>query len=123
MVSPQNVAVGVTTVGLVGQEGNVVRSTFWHSLLGLDEVAKPSSLAARGGVWFQCGPQQIHCGVEAEFTPGRRHPALLVEDLAAVRAALSKAGRPVREEPEIPGYRRLFTDDPFGNRIELMELL
>ena len=33
MVSPQNVAVGVTTVGLVGQEGNVVRSTFWHSLL------------------------------------------------------------------------------------------
>jgi lactate permease len=33
MISPQNIAVGVTTVGLVGQEGNVVRSTFWHSLL------------------------------------------------------------------------------------------
>ncbi|TMF88655.1 MAG: glyoxalase [Chloroflexi bacterium] len=103
--------------------GEELAREFWHGLLGLDEVAKPSSLAARGGVWFQCGPQQIHCGVEAEFTPGRRHPALLVEDLAAVRAALSKAGRPVREEPEIPGYRRLFTDDPFGNRIELMELL
>jgi hypothetical protein len=27
----------------------------------------------------------------------------------------------VRREPEIPGYRRLFTEDPFGNRIELME--
>jgi lactate permease len=33
MISPQNVAVGVTTVGLVGHEGDVVRSTFGHSLL------------------------------------------------------------------------------------------
>jgi lactate permease len=33
MVSPQNIAVGVTTVGLVGQEGRVLRSTFWHSVL------------------------------------------------------------------------------------------
>jgi L-lactate permease len=33
MVSPQNVAVGVTTVGLVGHEGDVVRSTLLHSLL------------------------------------------------------------------------------------------
>lgn len=40
MISPQNIAVGVTTVGLIGQEGKVLRSTFWHSvafagLLGL----------------------------------------------------------------------------------------
>jgi L-lactate transport len=33
MISPQNVAVGVTTVGLIGQEGDVVRSTFWHSII------------------------------------------------------------------------------------------
>ena len=33
MISPQNIAVGVTTVGLVGQEGDVVRSTFWHSIV------------------------------------------------------------------------------------------
>ena len=33
MVSPQNVAVGVTTVGLVGHEGDVVRSTLFHSLV------------------------------------------------------------------------------------------
>jgi L-lactate transport len=32
MVSPQNVAVGVTTVGLVGHEGDVVHSTLLHSL-------------------------------------------------------------------------------------------
>ncbi len=33
MISPQNIAVGVTTVGLVGHEGEVVRSTLGHSLL------------------------------------------------------------------------------------------
>jgi L-lactate permease len=33
MISPQNIAVGVTTVGLVGHEGEVLRSTFGHSLL------------------------------------------------------------------------------------------
>ena len=33
MISPQNIAVGVTTVGLVGHEGEVLRSTFWHSVL------------------------------------------------------------------------------------------
>lgn len=33
MISPQNIAIGVTTIGLIGQEGKVLRSTFWHSIL------------------------------------------------------------------------------------------
>ena len=33
MISPQNIAVGVTTVGLVGREGDVLRTTIWHSIL------------------------------------------------------------------------------------------
>jgi L-lactate transport len=33
MISPQNIAIGVTTVGLIGQEGRILRATFWHSLL------------------------------------------------------------------------------------------
>jgi lactate permease len=33
MISPQNIAVGVTTVGLIGQEGHVLRTTFWHSIV------------------------------------------------------------------------------------------
>jgi len=32
MISPQNIAVGVSTVNLVGQEGQLLRSTFWHSV-------------------------------------------------------------------------------------------
>ncbi|HEX6806006.1 MAG TPA: L-lactate permease [Terriglobales bacterium] len=33
MISPQNIAVGVTTVGLAGKEGGILREIFWHSLL------------------------------------------------------------------------------------------
>jgi hypothetical protein len=50
---------------------------------------------ARGGVWFERGTQQVHCGVEPEFWPGRRHPALLVDDLEALRplsAPVSRCG-------------------------------
>ena len=32
MISLQNITVGVTTVGLTGEEGKVLRSTFWHSV-------------------------------------------------------------------------------------------
>ena len=33
MISPQNICIGVTTVGLIGREGEVLRTTFWHSVL------------------------------------------------------------------------------------------
>ena len=32
MISPQNIAVGVTTVGLSGKEGEILRAIFWHSI-------------------------------------------------------------------------------------------
>jgi hypothetical protein len=37
---------------------------FYGSILGMGEVPKPDSLSDRGGVWFACGEQQLHCGVE-----------------------------------------------------------
>jgi lactate permease len=32
MISPQNIAVGVTTVGLARKEGGILREVFWHSV-------------------------------------------------------------------------------------------
>jgi lactate permease len=51
MISPQNIAIGVTTVGLIGREGQVLRSTFWHSvfftaLIGLVALAQAYWLTA-----------------------------------------------------------------------------
>jgi len=36
-------------------------------------------------------------------------------------AKLGEAGHEVRFDEELPGVRRCYVDDPFGNRIELIE--
>lgn len=102
--------------------GEQLARRFYGGVLGLTEVAKPSNLAARGGCWFQCGPLQLHLGVEADFRPAKKaHPALLVTNLAELLEALSVAGFEVRRESEpARGVDRAFTADPFGNRIELI---
>ena len=90
---------------------------FYGGLLGLVEVAKPEPLQARGGVWFE----QLHIGVEQDFAPARKaHPALRVDNLDAVAARLSAAGREVRWDDALPGVRRFYTADPWGNRVELL---
>lgn len=95
---------------------------FYGGALGLEELPKPPELAARGGLWYGCGPQQLHLGVEREFRPARKaHPALLVDGLAELVRALGESGCEVRPGEELPGVRRCFVDDPFGNRVELLE--
>ena len=85
------------------------------------EIAKPAALAARGGAWFRSGTAEIHLGVEEGFTPARKaHPGLLVDDLDGVVARLATAGRSVRTDDLLPGYRRCYVDDPCGNRLELL---
>jgi catechol 2,3-dioxygenase-like lactoylglutathione lyase family enzyme len=102
-----------------GGEGAARR--FYGEVLGLPELPKPDTLAGRGGVWFACGEQQLHCGVEDPVAPSRRHPALITDDLDATRASLEDAGFPIRTDAELPGYRRFYTEDPFGNRVELLQ--
>jgi ubiquinone/menaquinone biosynthesis C-methylase UbiE/catechol 2,3-dioxygenase-like lactoylglutathione lyase family enzyme len=94
---------------------------FYCDVLGLSETPKPAALVARGGLWLHCGAQGVHFGVETPFTPQRKgHPALLVDDLAALRQRLDSAGIAIQEETPIPGVERLFVFDPFGNRLEFV---
>ena len=95
---------------------------FYGDLLGLSELAKPASLAARGGVWFAAGEQQIHLGIEDDFRPAlKTHPALLVEGLDEFRSSLADRGYAPSEDEPLPGYRRFYVSDPFGNRLEFIE--
>ena len=95
---------------------------FYGEALGLEELPKPDVLAVRGGLWFACGAQQLHLGVERDFRPARKaHPALLVEGLAELTRRLRDSGWDVRPGEDLPGLRRCFVDDPFGNRVELLE--
>lgn len=52
MISPQNIAVGVTTVGMVGKEGEVLRSTFWHSILFAVAISLLAFAQAYGLKWM-----------------------------------------------------------------------
>ena len=101
--------------------GEDAAAAFYQQLLGLDRVAKPAPLAARGGCWFGAGPVRIHLGVDRDFHPARRaHPALVVDDLDALVATLAAAGCPFTWDTALPDVRRGYVDDPFGNRIELI---
>ena len=91
---------------------------FYSGVLGLTEVEKPEPLRARGGCWFRGAGVAIHLGVEEPFAPARKaHPALRVTDLEQAAAALEECTR----DASVPEVRRLFTADPFGNRIELIQ--
>jgi catechol 2,3-dioxygenase-like lactoylglutathione lyase family enzyme len=95
---------------------------FYVALLGLHEEVKPPELARRGGCWFQRGALKVHLGIETEFRPARKaHPAFLVEDLPALVETLRRHGYRIIEDEALEDYERVFTDDPFGNRIELMQ--
>ena len=95
---------------------------FYGELLGMEEVAKPSPLAARGGCWFESRGAAVHLGVEEGFSPARKaHPAFRVADLEECRRTLEAAGSPVVPDDSLPGVRRFYTADPFGNRIELIQ--
>jgi catechol 2,3-dioxygenase-like lactoylglutathione lyase family enzyme len=95
---------------------------FFGGLLGLEEVEKPEPLRSRGGVWFQVGAQQLHVGVEDGFSPARRaHPAFSVTGYDELQERLRDAGVEVADDDTIPGLRRCYVADPWGNRIELVE--
>lgn len=99
-----------------------VARRFYGEVLGLEELQKPPLLAARGGVWFGSGAVQIHLGVEPDFRPARKaHPAVRVEDLDGLAARIEAAGHEVVTDDHLPGYRRFYVADPFGNRLEFLE--
>jgi catechol 2,3-dioxygenase-like lactoylglutathione lyase family enzyme len=96
---------------------------FYGGILGLREIEKPEALRGRGGCWFRCGEQQIHIGVEAEFRAAKKaHPAFGVADLAKLRESLEAHGIKIADDNSVPETRRFFAEDPWGNRLEFLEV-
>lgn len=95
--------------------------SFWVGVLGFEEIAKPPALAKRGGAWFRRGEVEIHCGVEDPFVPARNaHPGIEVSDLDTFAELLTDAGFLVQLDALFIGYRRFYSVDPFGNRLEFL---
>ena len=105
-----------------GQEQ--MATDFYAGVLGLQRVAKPPNLEHRGGCWFEGGAARLHLGVEQDFRPAQKaHVALLVDGLAELTRTLTGAGVAVRSDEPLEGYDRVYVDDVFGNRVELLEQL
>ncbi|MGK0274460.1 MAG: catechol 2,3-dioxygenase-like lactoylglutathione lyase family enzyme [Ilumatobacter sp.] len=119
MVQP--VWVGIDHVQLatpVGAEDEA--RGFYVDVLGLVEVPKPAELAKRGGAWFEAGEVRLHIGGEFAFVPARKaHPALTMNNLVEFVEARKLD---VAWNTEIEGLIRCHVDDPFGNRIELVQV-
>ena len=104
-------------------EAQTVR--FYVEVLGLEPLPKPQGRRSQGA-WLRVGTAEIHLSPDA---PGRaeqlaadRHLCLITTDLDPTEARLRAAGAPIEHDPRPPvGYRRLFTRDPAGNRLELSE--
>lgn len=104
----------------VGSEPEARR--FFGEVLGLAEIPKPPALAKRGGLWFQLENAQLHLGVDPDFRPARKaHVGLTVANLDAVAARCTASGFLPRVDDALDARRRLFVDDPFGNRVEVLE--
>jgi hypothetical protein len=61
--------------------------------------------------------------VTAQFSPARKaHPALRVApgEIDALAGRLAAAGADVLWDDTLPDLRRFFSEDPWGNRIELV---
>ena len=75
-------------------------------------------------MWFQAGDQQLHVGVEQAFAPARKaHPAFRLDEpgaLDALAERLAAAGAAVLWDDALVGSRRFYSEDPWGNRIELL---
>lgn len=95
---------------------------FYCDVLKLAEIAKPASLADRGGFWLQVGSQQVHVGTEdgVNRNDTKAHLAYQVSDLAYWKEHLQKNDVSTIKCIPIPGYQRFEFRDPFGNRVEMI---
>jgi catechol 2,3-dioxygenase-like lactoylglutathione lyase family enzyme len=98
---------------------------FYCGVLGLPEIEKPDSLKGRGGFWLQVGDHQVHVGTEDGFDrlTTKAHIAYQVDDVSAWRKRLSENGIEPDDSIPIPGYDRFEFRDPFGNRVEMIQIL
>lgn len=100
----------------------VTAAAFYEGVLGIPQVPKPAHLAARGGCWFETADLRIHLGIDDPFTPATKaHPAIEVRELDQLRERLEDSGVEVVDDQPLPGYRRFYVNDPFGNRLEFLE--
>jgi catechol 2,3-dioxygenase-like lactoylglutathione lyase family enzyme len=104
-----------------GQE-NAAR-TFYGNVLGLKELTDLGYPLPHGAIWYQIGDVQLHIRAENGNERSQRHPAFEITNLEEARQILEANGIAVKYESTIPDRNRFSFRDPFGNRIEFLQMI
>lgn len=100
---------------------------FYGSVLGMREIPKPVGLQDKNLVWFAASDagDEIHVFQELNMGPNsaEQHVCLEVDDLDAYFRNLEAGGYEPRTPESIHNRPRLFVRDPFGNLVELVQIL
>lgn len=101
--------------------GEAQARRFYGTVLGLQELSKPNTLAGRGGLWFALAGSELHLGTDPDFRPATKaHIALQVENSDVLADQLRASGVAINPDTKLPGFTRFYVRDPFGNRIEIL---
>jgi len=96
---------------------------FYTNVLGLKELTDLGYPLPKGAIWYEIGDIQLHVRPEENHQLSKRHPAFEVGNLESSRLILESNGIVIKNESPLPGRIRFSFRDPFGNNIELIEIL
>ncbi|MBX3071919.1 MAG: VOC family protein [Thermomicrobiales bacterium] len=100
---------------------------FYSGALGLQEKTPPVALADLDIVWFHAGADGLEVHVFTDRTGQSpvqaQHLCLQVDALDDFRAALESRGIATEDAVAIHNRPRFFIRDPFGNQIEITQVL
>ena len=120
--------VGVDHINLTIDEGADALErarAFYGGVLALEPLPRMTHEESPRGAWYSCGAQELHLSAESGASgsnnSSRRHAGFCVADLDALGSRIRAAGIEVKTGNPMPGRKRFFVRDPFGNRLEFME--
>lgn len=82
-------------------------------------------MLGRGGFWLEVGDIDVHIGTEDNFDrlKTKAHIAYQVNDIVYWRNVLERNNVQIIEGIPIPGFQRFELRDPFGNRVEIIQVI
>jgi catechol 2,3-dioxygenase-like lactoylglutathione lyase family enzyme len=96
---------------------------FYVDIIGLKQIERPDHLFSTPGYWFDIGDIQLHIGVEPQKPRSVRHIAFEIKNVDEALKLFKEHNVEIVQEPVIPGRQRFAFIDPFGNRMELLQMV
>ncbi len=95
---------------------------FYSNVMGLELINRPDDVFDSPGYWFNIGDAQLHIGVEESSRFTERHTAIEVTNILSAQKHLEANGIHIHPQPKVRGWERFAFVDPFGNRMELLQV-